>query len=307
MATICTALREIDSFFMKIYGESPVVSQVKKNTVCSLAGAEISTMVDSYGGCHVDIGKISKELLPVVQQAIEGLAEELKKAKTCDSLWVDFPLPTNPEIMGLLPKSFVIGTPGRGDLIYDSQQRKVRVWQWLNPNKECVIPPGATHNIGATALLCDTEAQKVLLVVNVRRDKNWNLPGGSYDPFRDKTSADTALREAREEGGLEIVESAIKEQKLIGQMQFPQNQFAPAINQIWSFAIPGLSQSKLNPPPLEIKRAAWVDYQTIKESSGDFDGFSLGEEIRTPLLAAMKGLGAQEIVNKGWLIVHAPI
>jgi ADP-ribose pyrophosphatase YjhB (NUDIX family) len=308
MANICTAPNEINSFFTNLYGKQPQVSQVKKNIVCSLAEAEVSVMIDSYGGCHVDIVQISKERLPIVQYAIEGLAEGFKATKTCDSLWINFALPTNPAVMGsVLPQSFEIGTPGRGDLIYDYQQKKLRVWQWLNPEKECVIPPGATHNIGATALLCDTAAKKVLLVVNVRRDKNWNLPGGSYDPIHDKTPADTALREAQEEGGLTIDGSAIKEQKLIGQMQFPQNQFAPAINQIWSFAVPGLSQLKLNPPPHEIKRAEWIEYQAIVESSEALGGYTLSEEIKAPLLAAIKGLGAQEIANKGWMIVHTSI
>jgi 8-oxo-dGTP pyrophosphatase MutT (NUDIX family) len=206
----------------------------------------------------------------------------------------------------VLPESFDIGTPGQSGLIHDYQQKKLRVWQWLNSEKECVIPPGATHNLGATALLCDTAAKKVLLVVNVRRNKNWNLPGGSYDPLRDKDPAHTALREAQEEGGFTMLdESLITDPKLIGQMQFPQNQFAPAINQIWSFAAPGLSQRPLNPPLHEIQRAEWIDYQAIIDSSGALGGFILSEEIKGPLLAAIKGLGAQEIANKGWMIVHS--
>ncbi|MDE3047930.1 MAG: hypothetical protein KGI83_06230, partial [Verrucomicrobiota bacterium] len=126
------APREIDSFFIKLYGKQPEVSQVKKNIVCSLAEAEVSVMIDSYGGCHVDIAKISKERLPIVQQAMEGLLEGLKATNTCDSLWINFALPTNPAVMGsVLPQSFEIGTPGRGDLICDYQQKKLRVWQWL--------------------------------------------------------------------------------------------------------------------------------------------------------------------------------
>ena len=81
-------------------------------------------MIDSYGGCHVDIVKISKERLPIIQYAIESLAEEFKATKTCDSLWINFAIPTNPAMMGsVLPQSFEIGTPGRGDLIYDYQQK----------------------------------------------------------------------------------------------------------------------------------------------------------------------------------------
>jgi hypothetical protein len=101
--------------------------------------------------------------------------------------------------------------------------------------------------------------------------------------------------------------SQVNEPKLIGQIQFPQNQFAPSINQIWSFAMPGISKIKLNPPVHEIKRAAWVGYQEVLNAEDKLDGFGVSDEIKGPLLAAIQGLGAREIANKGWMIVHAPV
>ena len=79
----------------------------------------------------------------------------------------------------------------------------------------------------------------------IPRAGSWNLPGGSFDTFKNKTPSDTALREAQEEGGFEIKNSAHYEPKLMSQLQFPKNQFAPAINQTWAYFIDGISQKEL--------------------------------------------------------------
>ena len=298
------AYEPMNGFFRELQLQ-PKAFWDRRYTAYSSPDDKISVIFDSYNGCHVKIAKLSIERLSEVQRAIARLFETIKEKNAVDSFWIDFVLPVNSAVMSLIPQSFVIGDSERGDLIQDYQDHMLRAWQWLNSDKKCAIPPGATHNIGATALLCDTKAQKVLLVVNTKRDRSWNLPGGSYDPNKDKTPADTALREAQEEGGLTFDRSAIKEQRLIGQMEFPKNQFARAINQIWFFAAPGLSQLNLNPPPYEIKRAKWIDYRAIEGSSGTLEGAGLGEEIKTPLLSAIRGLGAREIVNGERMIVYS--
>ena len=94
--------------------------------------------------------------------------------------------------------------------------------------------------------------------------------------------------------------------RLMGQMQFPDNQFAPAINQIWAYFIDGISQKALNPPADEIKVAEWVDFAEIQGSEGSLKGLKMDDEIKPTLVAAINGLGFQEIVNKNWVIVHAP-
>lgn len=48
-----------------------------------------------------------------------------------------------------------------------------------------------------------------------------------------------------------------------------------------------------------------MDFADILESKGTLDGLVLGDEIKTPLIAAINGLGLQEIINKNWLIVHS--
>ena len=304
--TFCPAeaFEPMNDFFRELQ-LPPKVFWDRRYTAYSSLDDKISVIFDSYGGCHVKITKLSIERLSDVQRAIARLFETIKEKNAVDSFWIDFVLPVNSAVMSLIPQSFVIGVPECGGFIQDYQDNMLRAWQWLNSGKKCAIPPGATHNIGATALLCDTEAKKVLLVVNTKRDRRWNLPGGSYDPSKDQTPADTALREAQEEGGFTFDRSAIKERRLIGQMEFPKNQFVRAINQIWFFAAPGLSQLNLNPPRYEIKRAKWIDYQAIEGSSGRLDGVDLGEEIKTPLLSAIRGLGAREIVNGERMIVYS--
>src|SRR5690606_28070142 len=128
------------------------------------------------------------------------------------------------------PDDFEIGG-SRSNLIYNYQKKQVNVW--FSFTKKHSIPPGATHNLGGSALIYDKNSKKVLLVVNRSRQTKWEFPGGSFDPQLDKTLIDTALRETEEETGLDIYETKTK-YSLVGEIYFHKNQFAPGINQIWS-------------------------------------------------------------------------
>lgn len=298
---------EIGQFFETVYGCNPQITQDKKSTIYSVPEKSISIITDNYGGCHIDIKSIPSDRTSSAQQAIKQLSDVYRISNAYNSIWIDIDLPINGSTIGaIVPPSFLIGEPGKGDLIYDMPKRKLRMWQWLNPNKECAIPPGATHNIGATAIIIDMVAKKVLLVVNKRRSDSWNLPGGSFDPSKDKTPYDTALREAEEEGGFEIEKSAITNARLVGKIQFPDNQFAPAINLIWAIFVDNISNKPLNPPANEIKEAEWVDFEDIQNSTDTLNRLKLGKEIKSPLIAAINGLGFEEISNKKWMIIHAP-
>ncbi len=301
---------ELNAFFESIYGAKPEGVQQKKNLLYSIPGKGISIITDPYGGCHInvkDISHLSADQMSIVREAIGKLTESFKVNKSFDSIWIDVALPAPVMTMGLIaPASFVMGKQGVGDLIYDYQQKKMKVWQWLNPKKECSIPPGATHNIGATALIIDRVAKKVLLVIDKRREDTWNLPGGSFDPVKDNAPSFTALREAQEEGGFELPKDVTFQPIHVGQMQFPMNQFAPAINQIWAYFIDGISRQRLNPPADEIKTAEWIDFSEILNAADKLRGLTMSDEIKYPLIAAINGRGFQEIVNKNWMIVHAP-
>lgn len=301
---------DIRLFFQTVYGEDPVVVQQKRDLLYKVQEREISIIIDPFRGCHIDVkplSDISVNKMSRVQGAIEKLAESIRSNRSFNSIWIDLALPNSVMLFGVIaPASFVMGKPGFGDLVYDYQNKKVRVWQWLHPERECSIPAGATHNIGASALLIDKVAKKILLVVDNRRQDTWNLPQGSFDPAKDSHPSDTALREAQEEGGFTLSEKLTVPPTHVGDIDFPKYQFAPAINQIWAFFIDGISNQKLNPPPHEIKTAEWVAISEILESDEKMRGRMLSDEIKVPLLAALNGQGFQEVANRGFMVVHAP-
>jgi len=299
---------QVSYFFETLYQKSPILTMEKKNRVYWVSGEGVSILADPYGGFHIEVNiELTPAQYQAAQTAIQEIASAFQRSKEFDSIWIDISLPARATTLGLIvPPSFIIGTPGQCDLVYDYQTKKMRVWSWLNADKECAIPAGATHNIGATALIIDQEAQKVLLVVNTRRNESWNLPGGSFDPLQDKAPCFTALREAEEEGGFQIDNKDALKPKLVGEMQFPFNQFAPAINQIWAYFIDGISEKPLNPPPAEIERAEWIPFREVAASEDKLRELKISEEIKAPLLAAIHGRGFEEIANKKWMIVHAP-
>lgn len=295
----------ITHFFVKIYEEEPIISS-HKGTRYSVSDPSIHITTDLYGGCHINVTTLfSKARSEVIKDAIDKLSTTFKESKAFNSLWLNFSLPCHLGNVGMIaPDSFLIGTPGKCDLIYDRQENKLRVWTWLNEDKVCTIPAGATHSVGGAALIIDKIAEKTLLVVNIDRNHSWNLPGGSFDPGSDPSQSFTALREAQEEGGFQIEESAHLQSCLIGQMQFPENQFASAISQIWAFFIDNISLKKLNPPKDEIAKAEWISFDDILQSTGTLKGHSLGLEIKEGLKAAIDGRGCREIENKTWKITH---
>lgn len=295
----------INLFFVKIYGESPIKFS-DKITRYAVSDSSIHITTDLYGGCHVNMTTLfSKERAELIKKAIDELSTNFKKTKAFNSLWLNFSLPCPLSTMAMIaPDNFLIGTPGTCDLIYDHQEKKLRVWSWLNEDKVCSIPSGATHSVGGAALIIDKIAEKILLVVNIDRSHSWNLPGGSFDPGSDPSPSFTALREAQEEGGFQIDKNDHFEPSLIGQMQFPENQFASAISQIWAFFIDNISLKKLNPPQDEISKAEWISFDEILQSQGSLKGLNLGLEIKEGLRAAIEGRGCQEIEKKTWKIVH---
>lgn len=94
---------------------------------------------------------------------------------------------------------------------------------------------------------------------------------------------------------------------LLGQIEFQNNQFAPAINQIWYFCILGISKNALNPPLQEVIKAAWISITEIEASTTIFAGYKLSEEILSAIGSVKNKLGFHEILNKGWKILRAPI
>ena len=304
MATVSSpkAPEEIKSFFEKFSKNEIQISEDRRSTTYK-TNDDFLLYTDNFGGCHISLQKNSDA--KALQDAIENLALTFEKTKTFDSLWVESKLPVKLNAFAnILPDSFEMGAKN-SNLIHDLQKKEAKAWVWLNNDKECSIPAGATHNVGATAIILDKIAQKVLLVENLARPGQWNLPGGSYEPLQDTTVFSAALREAQEEGGFEIKEKDLNP-SLIGEMDFKYNQFAKAINQIWAVSIDNISKTNLNPPKEEIKQARWVNINYIKVLLGDekLIGLSIGKEVKLSIIAAINGLGCEKIVDKDWLEVY---
>ncbi len=157
----------ISNFFVKTFGEEPTVSVLKKETLYRIPNNSIHISTDCYGGCHVNVESFTHEHIELIREAIQELSSIFQKTKAFNSIWLNFPLPCSLGTVGTtIPQSFEIGTPGKCDLIYDRQANKLRIWSWLNPDKICTIPSGATHSVGGAALIVDTICRKILLVVN---------------------------------------------------------------------------------------------------------------------------------------------
>lgn len=306
--------KPIGAFFETVYGtQEGLSSEINRSRVTyTLSGREVSILSDGYGGCHVTVKGTEGTTPKTIRAAVQTLIATFTESKEFNSIWLNFPEPAS---MGLVSKvvraPFGSGIEGKADQIKDLKDNMLRFWVWINPDKECTIPPGATHNIGASALIIDTAAQKVLLVENVGRKGDWNIPGGSFDLHKDKTPDATALREAQEEGGLSLEGIDVPMPTLIGQMSFPYNQFAKAINQVWAYFMDGISERKLAPAPDEILRAEWVGIDEIlscpctPESDAKLREIDLSFGTQQFVRDAMGGRGSTRIFDKGWMVVHS--
>lgn len=271
----------IEKFFSNLYGQQVIEKKEGKNTVynCPIENS-VKIIIDQFGGCHLDL--LHGNSIPSnMKNEITLLSQYIKETKKFDSLWIDLNIPAQANVFGICPDSWVIGNPEKGNIIQDTREKKIRVWQWLNDTKSCKIPAGATHNLGATAAVIDEIAQKILLVQNIRRKGSWNLPGGSFEPAQDspESTLSTALRELKEEAGITAEGPAF----LVGEIIFPTNQYAPAINQVWKVIFNDGSKITPIPEQDEVLKAVWVSFEDVRK--GTFDGLTIGDEIKEAVKA----------------------
>ncbi|MBI3237025.1 MAG: NUDIX hydrolase, partial [Chlamydiales bacterium] len=248
-------------FFSRNEQTEPSISEKNGFKTYSASEGKFSITTDSFGGLHINLDKDFSGLsIERFRESLADLSQKLRETKERDSVWVNFPNPVTLNHLAMLPDSFQAGSHNKSNIIQDMKENKLKAWEWVNIDKECTIPPGATHNIGAQALLIDTTGQ-VLFVQNVRRSKDWNLPGGSYDLQHDASPRDTAWREMKEESGIQTTpdldKTAKSQAKYAGMLEFSKNQFAPAINQVWTFFVENLSKEATNPPAEEILQTRW--------------------------------------------------
>lgn len=293
-------------FLSNLYGQTPTEGKEGKSTVYSLPIVNfIRVVIDPYGGCHLEIPQ-NADIRENTKEEITKLTRFICETNLYDSLWIDVKgddkYPAKANIFGICPDSWDILDPKKGNVINDTQKGVMHIWQWLNADKTCSIPAGATHNLGATAAVIDESAQKILLVQNARRKDNWEMPGGSFESDKDnkESTLSTAVRECKEESGLDV---SNKPASLIGQISFPYNQFAPAFNQVWKIIFN--EGSTINPTPQqgETLRATWVSFDDVKV--GVFAGLKIGPEVQA---AAQATQGFFKLsASKEWMqLYYAP-
>jgi 8-oxo-dGTP pyrophosphatase MutT (NUDIX family) len=282
-----------------------------KRTFSNSNFPSLTISIDPFGGFHVNF--LNLEIAKQFSNHIRSKIEWVRQLGQFKSLWFNFTIPFHfRDALHILPDDLAI-SENQGNIINDIQQKpnQTRIWMWLDKNNTCVIPPGATHNIGATALLIDPREQKVMLCVPKTRQNSYNLPGGNYDSSIDTNPLSTAIREAQEEIGFtpslssNLASSGLLDNaRLMGVMEFPKNQFAPAINQIWAFFVDGLSDWKFQPCSQEIVLAEWFPFDTVMNCNGTLNGRKVGEEIRHSLAAAIAQTGFQKTADKGFLVLY---
>lgn len=255
----------IKDFFIEVYRSKSNHQMVDNNHVYSRADGRpgVQIIIDIYNGCHIHFPSNIEIPLFNLQTGIISLNNSIKESRQFDSLWLDFEVPVGASYLTLLPKKWKFGAPGQGNIIHDTQKNIVRYWQWLNPDKACTIPSGATHHLDASAAVIDSVAQKILLVIDRMTKDRWSLPGGGFEPDKDRhvSACYTAVRECEEETGIKIPD---KNGILIGQFTYPNNQFAVAINQVWRFSYDNGSKILPKKYDKEILDAEWVSFKDVE-------------------------------------------
>lgn len=266
----------IQAFFSEVYHAKPKEQLEEHNRVYSRADGKpgVKVIIDIYNGCHIHFPANIEIPLFNLKGGIISLNNFIKETRQFDSLWLDFEVPVGASYLSLLPQKWELGKPGQGNIIYDTQKNVVRCWQWHNPEKVCTIPAGATHHLDASAAVIDSVAQKILLVVDRMSKDRWSLPGGGFEPDKDKheSSCSTAVRECEEEAGIKIPD---KNGILIGQFTYPKNQFAVAINQVWRFSYDNGSKVEPKIYPKEVIDAAWVSFKDVE--AGVYKGLKIDD------------------------------
>ena len=288
----------IQDFFNGIYNSPATETKDKVSTTYSLDKERpVNILLDKHGGCLVNIPAGAK--LPAnFKESFQALSLSLAKTGMINSIWLNFFGPATAEIFSAIPSSWSIDNPSKGQIIIDTQKKCTRIWQWLNPSKECNVPPGGTHNLGASAAVIDVISRVILLVQDKQRNTVWGMPGGSFDPALDSPGSmiSTAIRECKEEASVDV---SAEKGELIGQMQFPSNQFAPGINQIWRFPVDH-SKFKPIPQPGETLQVKWITFADVMK--GELEGLKIGPEVQAAI-AAKTGLQLHEKSNQ-WMKLY---
>lgn len=285
----------------------PVTVMIGKNKDIPVTHFQVGPETDSVKMEKDKFGNWNITVLHVInakaiRKAFHHLYEYFKAKSLSDGLWVNFKQPHPANIAGVLPDGFQVGAP-LGNSIADTQQGYTRYWVWLNPAKECNMPPAATHQLAGNALLI-SEDGKVLFCRRKQNPSRWATPGGMADPK--ESTEGTAVREVGEELGVEL---KTKDAAQVGKLQFPGNPFARAESGLYAFMVPKATQVVPNEEFVEIKWFPLADVLDCpKNEKGDrkLAGYEISPEFITPLESAVDGLAMVQTDQKGnFLVVSA--
>jgi ADP-ribose pyrophosphatase YjhB (NUDIX family) len=314
MSSQAMAIEAAPSAVCNFYGNEPTVSP-GKFTKYSCEGSSVSFMDDSFGGRHVQFNSCDPACYEGVQEKVETFLKECINEQAKDSVWFTTPYDMSARLRGnLIPEGIrtqgesVLNSTGEvihyaSGTIIDMPKKTMHQWVWVDTNKEPTIPEGAQINMGATALLVNEASQQVLLVRNVRRSSDWNLPGGCANKLEMMVVA--SWRELNEEAGNSVdyyKREDIERTELVGLKEFSGNPYAPAINPTIAF-FGSKWVTDVNPPKSEICEARWFDIKTVSACDGKLEGFNVNEEILSAVRAVEKGTGYLLLQDKGGMQV----
>jgi len=273
---------KICEFLENLYGEEPLKIKKKTNTIYLPPKVNsIYVDVDKYGSCRIVVPQASS--IPAnMQKEISKLSQYVSDTSAFNSIWINVELPNKANIFAMCPDDWEIGNPGKGNFISDTQSNPqiLSIWKWFNPKKECSLPPGATHNVGASAAVIDSICDKILLVQSDRRKDAWCMPRGNFDPLKDDkfSTSSTAKRECLKKTGIDLKDiSGVQ----IGEIDFPENELAPALNMVWKFKLDGGSHIFPTYTTKEILRVNWVPFSRVR--SGSYEGLEIGKEVQAAI------------------------
>jgi len=295
----------IQKFLENIYSEQDITIALEKKgrdeVLVYKVPDQVEIYIDKFKACQIQVDTEHIENGSNWKGAVTQLAQAILTDPTITALWLNYKNPVEEGVMyHTTPIGFKVGAEGKSDQLPDKQTNQTRRWMWLS-DKECTIPSGAVYNVGACALLLDEVARKALLV-NANspgpRGKSWELPGGDFDPIQDdKDPRNTAIRELLEESGI-LMEIEIKKPQYIGKYDWPKNQIAPAIKEIYAIFMDNISEQPLNPPEGEIRRAQWFTFDEILEADEELDGLKIGKDIKAAVRAAIDNVKCALVENE---------
>jgi len=128
---------------------------------------------------------------------------------------------------------------------------------WIDNSTNSTLPAFANHTVGASGICVNEETNEALVVQDKGKMQMWKFPGGYSEPG--ESIGETAVRECREETGVESTFQSILTLRQSHGRQFGQSDF---------YFICRLQPKtfEITPCQVEIERAEWVSLTDLLHS-----------------------------------------